>query len=137
MATPYARRMTAAGLAAAAIAATGYATHPGHADARTRTPPERIAPGGNIRTVVTATRRLGWPHEPQRAEMVSVARLALWYGVEMFGDSGSVRCTFGPAMGRARCATVARHGRDVLRFSQVFRIWEDGSYRVTPTPYPD
>ena len=69
--------------------------------------------------------------------MRAVARLALWYGVGMYRDSGSVRCTFGPALGRARCATVARHGRTVLRFSQVFRIYEDGSYRATPTPYPD
>ena len=115
------RTLTASVLAALAITSSASAA----------SAPERIAPGGNITAVVRATDRLGWPHVPQRAEMTSIARLSLYYGVTMFGQSGSTRCYFGQHMGRARCTgtTTNRRGK-VIKFRHAVQVWEDGSYRI-------
>ena len=92
--------------------------------------PDTIAPGGNIRTVVNATDRLGWPHVPQRTEMTSIARLSLYYGVQRHRASGSTRCYFGQYLGNFRCMVVRDYGRRTVITRQSWRIWEDGSYTI-------
>lgn len=130
--TPYSRRMAAAALTALTISATGYATHPDDARADIV---DRLAPGGNITSVVRATERLGWPHAPQPAEMRDVARMALHFGVTR-RQSGSVRCSFGATIGSGRCDVRAttRTGRPrVILTTQLWDLYEDGSYRVRMT----
>lgn len=131
--TPYARRMTAAALLSGAIAVTGMATHPGDSDAA-QSPVKRIAPGGNITSVVRATDRLGWPHIPQNAEVRDLTALGLWYGVSRYGRSGGVLCHFGSRMGRVRCNV--RNPAGARLFDVVFVVYEDGSYRVARTVTP-
>ena len=114
------RTLTASVLAALAITSSASAA----------SAPERIAPGGNITAVVRATDRLGWPHVPQRAEMTSIARLSLYYGVQRHRASGSTRCYFGQYLGNFRCMVVRDYGRRTVITRQSWRIWEDGSFTI-------
>lgn len=122
--TPYSRRMIAAAGIAATIAATGYATHPGDGSAAPAAV-ERIAPGGNIRSVVNATARYGWPHMPTRPERRDVAALVVHTYTPANAHGGS-SCLFDAYLGRVRC--VLQVDRRIYRVT--VRVFEDGSYRI-------
>lgn len=118
---------TSAIIAAAALAA-------GAATATAAPDPDRIAPGGNIRAVVEATERDGWPHETTPEESRAVTHLAVWYAGVMTnpGERAAVLCRFGATIARAHCG-IAFHlnGPRVYAFRLNVRVWEDGSYRFT------
>ncbi len=126
--TPYARRMNAAALAALAIAATGYATHPSDSAAAPAAI-ERIAPGGNITSVVRATARYGWPHAPNARERSDVATIAL-HTYTPPNARGGTFCTFGVYLGKVRCTLQVN--------DRVYRVtvsvYEDGSWRIGRRP---
>ena len=122
--------------ALAALVALGLAT-PATLAAPAPTPAqtiERIAPGGNITSVVRAVEARGWPHLPSAREMRDVADLVL--AREAGRRAGAVRCYFGATMGRSYCGVNVflrsqppRPGR-TLRYRVDVRVFEDGSYRI-------
>jgi len=122
--TPYTRRMLAATAAGLAIAATGYATHPGDSAAAPAAI-ERIAPGGNMTSVVRATERYGWPHMPTRPEMRDTATLVV-HTYTPANARGGASCLFDAYFGRARC--VLQVNSKVYRVT--VRFFEDGAWRI-------
>lgn len=94
--------------------------------------PERLAPGGNLTSVVKATERDGWPHPPTREETRDVARLALWHAglIRNRGERVAVLCRFnGWTIGRARCGVQYARGKRRTAFALDVKVWEDGGYR--------
>lgn len=120
MATPYTRRMVAAGVIALTITATGIASQPNGKPSLSS-----IAPGGIITSVHRETVRSGWPHEPTMREMSDVSKVVLFTYVPK-GRTGSDSCTFRVPLGRATCSLSVGRKAYIVRV----RIFEDGSYRL-------
>lgn len=90
-----------------------------------------------LQEVVRETERAGWPHTSTWMERREASYRILRREVPQ-GMAGNVLCRWPSSrMGSFHCGVVRQvRGGGVARYRVNVRVWEDGSFRVTPgRPY--